>query len=476
MPTLRAIVDRMFTHPGGPPEKSDLIAPAAKAHRHLFQRECQNNSQLCAAVPLLRKRIHGRIDCRLRKQLLCHPGFVEALHRLSLSCPQTQAWHAAVASPSMIDSVVDVRHDCRCLGAIELALRILDRSDWDQTLPISSDLFGRVPFALCDWTVTLRSTVPSDDSVLAEEPVDVRADRNWIRWQWSGDDGPFLSMPRDACRSLIADNPGCLDVSDWSYGSGRIAPHLGRAVPLCQQGVRYERVHIADAAHAGGIEFVIRALHDALHNNSPSIHRELCAYISTIRGFELRLPTAGTVQSFSDPSSPGVMSVNVPYDDRDEPRISPLCFTWLAHELAHTKFYMINDIAFDHGWVFVRNGAEMTDVIPRYARRLPIRTLFQVPYTHLYEWESLMDFLEADFAGLPWAIDEDPQACGEDLKCEIEEALSLTDEFASLTPLGAAAFSRFEELFTHARSRWRRLTATPQESPTRGPITPLPGA
>ncbi|MGD9853890.1 MAG: hypothetical protein AB7U20_02975 [Planctomycetaceae bacterium] len=459
MPTLRAIVDRLFTRPGGPPAESRLLPRAARAHQHLFQRECQNNARLFAAVPLLRKRSQCRADHGTRDRLLCHPVFVEGLHRLSLSCPHTQAWHAAVATPSMVDTVAGLCRDGRCLGTIEFALRVLEHCTWEGRLLLTSDLLGRVPFPLSDWSLTLRSADPASDRVLAQEPIEVVADRRLVRWQWTGEQTPFLAMTPERCRRIVADNPECMDAAGIESGSERIAPEFGRALPLCEDGVRYERVHIANSRHAANAAGIVRTLHESISRNSPGMHRELCTYGSSIRGFELHLETPGIVQSFSDPTLPGVMNFNVPHDDRDEPRVSSLCFTCLAHELAHTKFYLINDIAYDHGWVFVRNGAEMTDEIERYARRLPLRTLFQIPYTHLYEWESLMDFLEVDFTGLSWPIDEDPIAFGADLKAEIAEALALTDEMADMTRLGTEAFARFQELYSESLSRWDAFAA-----------------
>src|SRR5262249_37449877 len=92
-----------------------------------------------------------------------------------------------------------------------------------------------------------------------------------------------------------------------------------------------------------------------------------------------------------------------------------------------------------------------------YGRSLTVRTLFQVPYVHLYEWVLLMDFLEADFRGLPWRVPGDATAVGDDLAAEIEEAFALIEERARLTPLGAAALRHFREMYALASARWRSL-------------------
>jgi hypothetical protein len=86
-----------------------------------------------------------------------------------------------------------------------------------------------------------------------------------------------------------------------------------------------------------------------------------------------------------------------------------------------------------------------------------VRTLFQVPYVHLYEWTLLMDFWEAEFRGLPWRVPTDGVGVGEDLAAEIEEAFALIQERAHLTPLGVAALRHFRELFALAQARWHSV-------------------
>ncbi len=459
MPTLHAIAARLFAHPGGPPPESYLLPRAALAHQHLFDHECEENPALSAAFPALRARPRTCDETRERNRLFRHPTLVEGLHRLSPICPVLKAWHDAVALPSVMDVASETCDNFGCLGTIEFALRMHGRPSWNGPLRITTDTLGRLRFPLSDWGITLWTVDAGSDCVLIDEAVDVAADQNQIRWQWARDDAPFLTMPRETCREMVVDNREGLRMAGCECPSTRITPVFGRASPLCETGVRYEPIHIPDAANAAETATIARLLHDAVKRNSPPMHHEFCTYMSAIRGFELHLKTRRIVHSFSDPTLPGVMGFNVPYTGRHEPRLSPLCFTWLAHELAHTKFYLINDIAFDHGWTFVRNAADMTDEVNRYERRLPIRTLFQIPYTHIYEWESLMDFLDTDFDGIPWPIEEDPIACGEDLKSEIEEAIALSDEVADLTRLGAVAFSRFRELFAQSSIRWKTMTA-----------------
>src|SRR5262249_20285207 len=141
----------------------------------------------------------------------------------------------------------------------------------------------------------------------------------------------------------------------------------------------------------------------------------------------------------------------------DEPRIDALCFTWFGHELGHTKDYLIDTILYQEHVTLLRNAAERTPPIPRYGRTLSVRTLFQVPYVHLYEWALLMDFFEGGFGGLPCGVPADIGGVGDDLAAEIREAFALIDDVAQLTPAGVAALKDFHELFERAEARWRRL-------------------
>ena len=165
----------------------------------------------------------------------------------------------------------------------------------------------------------------------------------------------------------------------------------------------------------------------------------------------------GLVQSYSQPNEPGVIGFNVCYSSDERPQLSPLCFTWLGHELGHTKHYLIDDLAFGRHWRFLVNPDESTGVVPRYGRALLVRTLFQIPYVHLYEWVLLMDFAAAGFRGLPWRVDEDWRGAGEDIAAEIREAFELIDQRARLTTAGELVLEHLRRLNAQAAARWQRM-------------------
>ena len=152
-----------------------------------------------------------------------------------------------------------------------------------------------------------------------------------------------------------------------------------------------------------------------------------------------------------------MIGFNIEYTARDEPRLSPYCFMWLGHELGHTLSYLVDDVAYTHGWRFLENPHETTPVVHRYGRPLSVRTLFSIPYVHLFEWWLLAQFYERRFAGLPWRMFDDAQEVGRDLREEIEESFALIERHARMTQEGRAAMARMRELVGEADAHWRRL-------------------
>jgi hypothetical protein len=127
--------------------------------------------------------------------------------------------------------------------------------------------------------------------------------------------------------------------------------------------------------------------------------------------------------------------------------------------LGHTKSYLIDSVLYEGGLSTTDNPAELVGPIPRYGRSLAVRTLFQIPYVHLYEWVLLMDFRAAGFRGLPWRVPGDAVAVGEDIAAEIREAFGLIRGSVRLTPAGAGALAHFRHLYAMAATRWRSETA-----------------
>jgi hypothetical protein len=151
------------------------------------------------------------------------------------------------------------------------------------------------------------------------------------------------------------------------------------------------------------------------------------------------------------------MSISVAYTESDEPCIDPFCFTWFGHEMGHTKDYLCDTILYSRGESLVTNGCDWSRPIPRYGRPLAVRTLIQLPYVHLYEWELLMDFFKSDFHGLPWRISDGAGAVGNGFAAELEESFDFIDTWADLTPIGVAAVEHFHELVDKAKDRWLSL-------------------
>ena len=87
-----------------------------------------------------------------------------------------------------------------------------------------------------------------------------------------------------------------------------------------------------------------------------------------------------------------------------------------------------------------------------------VRTLFQVPYVHLFEWWLLILFMERGFAGLPWRMFDDALAVGDDLDDEIEESFDLIRQYARLTPTGKEVVAHLRQMVAEAGARWQCAT------------------
>jgi hypothetical protein len=239
----------------------------------------------------------------------------------------------------------------------------------------------------------------------------------------------------------------------------RLSPRWDLAVPLCKNGVRFLPVHCSTAARTGLCGGLAKYAHDEMTRNSPGMHSEFCEFVRGILGFDLDGRGDGIVQSFSEPTRPRMMGFNVPFDAAGQPRLCPFFVTWLGHELGHTKLYLIGSIGWREGWRFLRNPGDPTGIIPRYGRSLSVRTLFHIPYTHLYEWTMLMDACEdaSDEEPDPAA---DPNLFGEDLRAEIEESFERLAMVADLTPTGRRALDHFQQMFAAVERRWETMTFT----------------
>jgi hypothetical protein len=366
-------------------------------------------------------------------------------------------WHNSVTAPA-----VDVPPGRAPLGAqaaldnIDLVLLLRNERQWLGEHDLSTDVLGRLAFPFSDWTLTVFTDGPG---FLGCQRVVLSLEAEQACWRLAGArDPPFLTMSHDDCLRMLVDNVEPVDRRRLQFPHPHVKPRLQCAAHVGHSQVHYDAVAFQDfQAHAALTGGLVAGVLAAMRRNSPSIYREFSAFIHTVRGFEFPTLDRGVVGTFSDPTLPGIMSINVPYSPEDEPCIDALCFTWFGHELGHTKDYLIDTILYREGVALLRNASELTPSIPRYGRPLSMRTLFQVPYVHLYEWALLMDFFEAGFRALPWRVSADVAAVGDDLAAEIREAFALIDEVARPTPAGVAALDDFREMFARALARWRRL-------------------
>lgn len=388
-----------------------------------------------------------------RNEWLVSPHFVESLHAISIRNPHLQEWHQRVATKSFNDvaDLADPR-DAGYLGVFLTSLAAHDETDFQGRFPLRTDLLGRLTFPATDWLIRITSIDSSE--VLSREFVLLTVDSGSASFYRDGVSTPFLSIPRDAFLRLLANESD--GISAQSYQAGQAASTIFRVAMISDSQVRYDPAYFALEQHDSIVGGLVEQILLSIRDFSPALFDEFNLYIKSVRGYEIPVIDGNLIGSFSDPTQPGVMNINVTFRN-EEPCLSPYSFTWFGHELAHTKNYLIDTVAFHHGLFFVENRSELTRTIPRYGRPLPVRTLVQIPFVHLYEWESLMDAFAAGIHLLPWVNADDPVYLVDELRAEIAEGFELISEYALLTQLGAAALQHQQELYGRCKGRWAKL-------------------
>jgi hypothetical protein len=449
--------------PGDSRQEPDrLLGLAAEAHRALLKcaaleaRANRKSQNLVPAIATLLDRPPGQAVAR---RFLVDPAFVEGLHRAAGISPALADWHRRVAEPSIANvSPPPDAASAQRLGNSLLALQLRDDPCWRGRIALRTDVYGRLRFPLCDWSLSLCGG-DGPASVLSDELVTASLTRHDVRLSLGGPAGAdLLIMPRDEWLRMIVKNEANIDGARIRFGTSGVTTRLQFASPVPRWRVRYEPVTLVSGdGHAALTGGVVAAVLNAITRHSPTVAREFDRLISTVRGWELPEAGYGTIQSFSDPTLPRVMGINVPYGPDDEPRLCPFCFTWFGHELGHTKSYLIETVLHVRGEALTTNQADYTDVIERYGRALSLRTLLQVPFTHLYEWTLLMDLAEGRFAALPWEIADDPIEFGDDIHQEIVEAFDRIERESKLTPCGRTAVARLHSLCSEAQARWQSI-------------------
>lgn len=462
MTGLAGEIARLFAAPGGAGASAvAILRAAATVHRELLHVALAEVEPRCGpALPLL-VALLPQDGATAQRRFLTDPVLIEGLHELVHSSVRVRDWHDCTADPVCHgrDGPADSARPAVGLTLGNSALSLLLRVDpqWCGIFWMRTDCFGSLRFPLSDWSLSL-TTAGEHPCLLSEEPVALQLTRHVARFA-IGSEGkrPVMSMPRALLVRLIARNDPAPEPSGIVSLDTSLRSRWQWAAPLCSSGARFLPVHCArDGPQADRCGTVVRHLHDRLAGVSPAVHREFCRLIDAIHGFELPGRPDGLVQSFSEPTRPRLVGFNVPFDDSGAPCGDPFAVTCLGHEMAHSKMYLVGSIGWQRGWRLLNNPGDCTGVLPRYGRSLGVRTLFQIPYTHLYEWTIHIDACAVGLNDGPPAFD-DPQHFGDDLRDEILEAFEAIDELVELTAAGAAALAHFRRLYDDTHARWKRL-------------------
>jgi len=389
--------------------------------------------------------------------MLEHPLLAQALHALAGRTPALGLWNEQATTAHA--EPISYRTACAKFGNVAIVPLLKSNPRWQGDVELCTDQYGTLRFPFSDWGVTLYRQQSDDLDPISDHPITCHISDNRVTLRLPDDRLlPALAMSRDTFLRMLLQNDSRIDIEVFEFPHPTIRPRLIYAKRLGRSSIRYEPVGFtsrSDRACLTGT--IVERLVEAIRLNSPAIYSELCDHVRTIRGFELPSCRYGLLGSFSKPTIPGEMGFNIPYTKEDQPQLDPFCFTWIGHELGHTRHYLIDDVAYLHGWRFVENPTDVSDMLPRYGRQLAMRTLFQVPYVHLYEWVLLMDFLEARFRGLPWNVAINAIEAGEEVRREIFEAFDIVRGSAKLTPLGRAVMAHMRCLVSLADSRWEQM-------------------
>jgi hypothetical protein len=468
--SVQLLVRQLFAEPGADAQHTrHLLAQAAGSHARLFDSVRDAHQE-----PLNRLRealggyLRGTASATEKRLVLDDPQFVEALHGLASTSDDLAAWDATVApgwrhEPQIRESTIGRGR----LGNVVAAVLLRRSRHWCGQIELATDDYGRVHLPFCDWALVLVDEGSQGRDLLAHHSLVLDLDDRQARWLLPGRTrAPLVRMPRGVFNAMFVDNRDVARTPGVEFCTGPPRARFERASPLGTTRIRFEPISdVAPTVRAELTGGIVATLLSAIEQNAPRIHDQLCQCIRTIQGFELAPHGCGQIASFSVPTSPGVIGFNVAYTAGDEPRLSPYSFMWLGHELGHTLHYLIDDVAYTHGWRFLENPHEMTPVIGRYGRGLHVRTLLAIPYVHLFEWWLLMLFYERGFAGLPWRMFDDTRAVAEDVRDEIDESFDLIHQHARLTVTGRAVVERMRELTAEADSNWRRARC---KNPARG--------
>lgn len=443
----------LFGSPGNAPTSSKkLLHQVASVHAELLTKALSFLPEHPISSCLLQF-LDGPSPVSTKRRFLCHPLVIEALHALSAHCRKLGHWHECVTADNQ-EQTAD-RSQMAVLGNLALVVLLNTEPEWTGEILLSTDVLGRIDFPFSDWTISVND---KGHGALVNRVVQLRMECDRVFWSLEDDIESFLIMPRADCGRVIVDNSDQIKSDQLQFLHPSIKPQLRLARKIGLSPIRYDPVAFLDYnAHAGLTGGIIQRIFSSIQWNSPAIYRELCSFIHSVRGFEFRHSVAGVVGSFSDPTLPGVMNINVSYGEDHQPRLDPFCFTWFGHEMGHSKNYLIDTVLYGEGVALLLNPADRSEVVPRYGRTFTVRTLFQIPYVHLYEWALLMDFAEAGFRGLPWQMPAQFEALGDDIELEIEEAFGAIDRYAQLSAWGHTALSYFHELFDQAKARWQML-------------------
>src|SRR5262249_1041901 len=233
MTDAAALVRRLLGTPGTPNTTAkELWEEAASAHADLLvHASAGGDTGVRRSIAPLWAYRRRSPPAREKCYILCLPLLIEGLHALAPFCARLRHWHDGVSSPPAPNGSDQIVPAARAsLGNVALAIRLRSDPHWQGEHDLCTDVFGRLNFPFCNWSLTLQT---EQHEPLATQAVKFSLDCNEARWRLEdSEEPPFLVMTRADCLRMLVGNSDFLDGRRLVFPNPRVRPRLQWASSL----------------------------------------------------------------------------------------------------------------------------------------------------------------------------------------------------------------------------------------------------
>src|SRR5439155_18789488 len=125
---------------------------------------------------------------------------------------------------------------------------------WQGKIDLQTDLFGRLRFPQCDWSIALWSKGKGRDAVCSQQRICGFVTRRDVRLAWPGrPHDELLVMTRDEWLRMMVANADRLDCRQIVWPQGDVGLRLQFANQVPGWHVRYDPVVMGDGDYHAGL-------------------------------------------------------------------------------------------------------------------------------------------------------------------------------------------------------------------------------